>query len=128
MRLLLDTHALVWWIRESPHLSAGARAAISADGAAIWVSPISAWEIAIKVGKGQWPEAKELLAEFESAIAAEGFEQLSITVPHVRLAGLMVSDHRDPFDRLLAAQAILDGLTLVTADGKLQALGVACLW
>ncbi len=128
MRLLLDTHTLVWWIRANPLLSAGARDAISVDGADVSVSIASAWEIAIKVGRGKWPEAREFLTAFEAGIADEGFTLLPITVPHVRMAGLIVSDHRDPFDRLLAAQAMTEGLTLVTSDSKVRSLGVTCLW
>ena len=91
MRLLLDTHTLVWWIREDPLLSAHARSAISADDSEVLVSSASAWEIAIKVGKGKWPEARELLEHFETAIAEEGFMLLGISVPHVRRAGLISS-------------------------------------
>ena len=81
MRLLLDTHTLVWWFREDPLLSARARDAISTDAAEVFISTASAWEIAIKVGKGQWPEARELLDEYENAIVEEGFAPLTITVP-----------------------------------------------
>jgi len=128
VRLLLDTHILVWWIKASPLLSSAAHAAISARSDEVLVSVVSAWEIAIKVGRGKWPEAQELLIEFEQAIADEGFTLLPIGVPHVRHSGLMAAAHRDPFDRLLAAQAIIEGLTLVTADPKLAGLGAARLW
>mgnify|MGYP001296142709 CR=1 FL=1 len=128
MRLLLDTHSLVWWIRANPLLSVAARDAISAGDADVSVSIATAWEIAIKVGRRGWPEAGELLGSFEAAIADEGFALLPITVRHVRAAGLMVAEHRDPFDRLLAAQATNEGLTLVTADAKLKSLGAPWLW
>ena len=128
MRLLLDTHALVWWLEESPRLSNRAREAITADDSIIHVSVATAWEIAIKVGLGKLPEASEILASFEAAVAAEGFLLHSITVPHVRLAGAIVSPHRDPFDRLLAAQAVIDGMSLVSSDTKIAGLGAAVLW
>ena len=116
MRLLLDTHTFVWWTLDSPRLSISGRNAIE-NAEVVSVSLVTAWEIAIKVGQGKWPEANLVLETFEA-----------ITVPHVRAAGLMQSPHRDPFDRLLAAQALAAGLTLVTADPMVQALGSACLW
>ena len=128
MTLLLDTHTLVWWIQLNPRLSSNAHSAISAKSARVVVSPVSAWEIAIKVGAAKWPDAEDLLKEFETAIADEGFTLLPITVPHVRLAGLLVSPHRDPFDRLLAAQAMIEGLTPVTSDSRMAPLGAAVLW
>lgn len=128
MRLLLDTHAFVWWVRASPSLSFSASSAISNEATSVSVSVVSAWEIAIKVGRGKWPEAQNLLDEFERAVTDEGFSLLSISVPHVRAAGLMRSPHRDPFDRLLAAQATSEGLTLVTTDPLVQQLGASWLW
>lgn len=128
MRLLLDTHTLVWWIRASPLLSEPAREAIAQESSAVSVSVASAWEIAIKVGQGRWPEARELLESFEYATAEEGFHILPIAVSHVRTAGLLQSPHRDPFDRLLTAQARIEGLTLVTADARITSFGAAVLW
>lgn len=128
MKLLLDTHALVWWIRASPLLSSGARDAIAVEGAAVFVSVASAWEIAIKVGRGKWPEAKDLLDAFEVAVADEGFGLLPITVQHVRVAGSLVTDHRDPFDRLLSAQAITEELTMVTSDSNVRSLCASWIW
>jgi PIN domain nuclease of toxin-antitoxin system len=109
VKLLLDTHTLVWWIRASPRLSDTARQEISTDGAEVFVSIASAWEIAVKVGLGKWEEARELIEEFEPALAAERFQILPITVAHVRAAGLTAAPHRDPFDWLLAAQAQIEG-------------------
>jgi PIN domain nuclease of toxin-antitoxin system len=126
--LLLDTHALVWWIRANPLLSTTAKAAISGGATPVFASVASAWEIAIKVGGRGWPEAQPLLADFEQALVIDGFSLLSITVPHARTAGRMTSPHRDPFDRLLAAQAITEGLTLVTADAKVRGLGAPWVW
>ena len=128
MKFLLDTHTLVWWIKGSSRLSKSARQAISADDVDVYVSIASAWEIAIKVGAGKWNDAKELVEQFETALADEGFLLLPISLSHVRVAGLMTSPHRDPFDRLLAAQATIEGLTLVTADLKLAGLGAPVLW
>ncbi len=128
MSVLLDTHTTVWWIRNDPRLSATAQALISASANEVFVSVATAWEIAIKVGLGRWPEASGLLDDFEVAVMEEGFRLLYATVPHVRAAGLMSGPHRDPFDRLLAAQAMSEGLTIVTADAKIAGLGAACAW
>ena len=128
MNLLLDTHVFIWWLEESPRLAQSARAAIGVETNLIYVRVASAWEIAIKVGLGKLPEVSEILANFEEALQDEGFLVLPITVAHARTAGMMVGAHRDPFDRLLAAQALAEGLTLVTADTKLAGLGAAVLW
>ena len=128
MRLLLDTHAFYWAIEDETKLSPAALAAIQDPENDVFVSIVGAWEMAIKVGNGKWPEAAALLANFEKEIAVPAFVLLPITVPHVRTAGLMQAAHRDPFDRLLAAQAIAEGLTLVTADEKVQGLGAPWLW
>ena len=128
MNLLLDTHVFIWWLEESPRLAQSARAAIGVETNLIYVRVASAWEIAIKVGLGKLPEVSEILANFEEALQDEGFLLLPITVAHARNAGMMVGAHRDPFDRLLAAQALAEGLTLVTADTKLAGLGAAVLW
>jgi PIN domain nuclease of toxin-antitoxin system len=84
--------------------------------------------MAIKVGLGKWPEAKALVNNFGDEVAAEGFRILPISIAHARESGLNRAPHRDPFDRLLAAQAVHEGLTLVTADPKLAGLGASVLW
>lgn len=84
--------------------------------------------MAIKVGLGKWPEAQTLLSDFEGLASAEGIRLLPISVAHVRDAGLLQTSHRDPFDRLLAAQSILEGLTVVTPDAAFTPLGASCLW
>ena len=128
MRLLLDTHVVFWAVMASSNLSPIARAALEDVGSEVVVSVVSAWEIAIKVGLGKWPEAAGLIANFETETTNAEFDMLQITIAHVRTAGLMQSPHRDPFDRLLAAQAQIEGLTLVTADAKVQTLGAQWLW
>ena len=128
MKLLLDTHALYWWLTDQGRLTPTARVAIAAIDNEIYVSIASPWEMAIKVGSGKWAGATRIVDDFEDNVAAEAFRILPITVPHVRTAGLLQSPHRDPFDRLLAAQAQIEGLTLVTADLKLAGLGAPILW
>lgn len=128
MRLLLDSHTVFWWLLERSRLSKNALATITAESNEIFVSIASAWEMAIKVGTGKWPEARSLIENFEKEIELSEFRLLPITVIHVRAAGLMKSPHRDPFDRMLAAQALAEGLSLVTADAKLAQLGAAVVW
>ena len=128
MRLLLDTHTLFWAILDEALLSPHARSALRSLQNESYVSAASVWEMAIKVGLGKWPEAAELVDNIEHEIVATGFRFLPISSQHARAAGLMQADHRDPFDRLLAAQAQIEGLTLVTADAKVQGLGAAWLW
>ena len=128
MRTLLDTHVLFWWLTDHPQLSAEACRAIEEDAEGVHVSVATAWEIAIKVGNGKWPEAASLIDNFEAEVAAEGFTMLPIEVAHARAAGSSRSVHKDPFDRMLVAQATIERLTLVTSDRKLAELGAVCLW
>ena len=128
MRLLLDTHAVFWWLIDEVQLSPKAITAIDAKDGEVFVSIVSAWEMAIKAGLGKWPEARGLVEVFDEEMERAGFKVLPITVPHVRLAGLMQSPHRDPFDRLLAAQAAIEGLTLVSSDAKMAGLGADVIW
>jgi len=110
MNLLLDTHVLIWW-DEGRKLAAAARRAIE-DADTVYVSAASAWEVAIKVGLGRLRPLRTV----EEAVEESGFVELPITFRHAeRVAGLP-AHHRDPFDRLLIAQAELEGLTLVSRD------------
>ena len=128
MRLLLDTQAFVWWVEQNGRLSDTAQRAIADEATAVFISVATAWEIAIKVGKGKWPEAAPLLQHFEDVVMTEGFELLPITVSDVRSAGLMQVSHKDPFDRLIAAQAVRGGFHLATSDLQLRTLGALVVW
>jgi PIN domain nuclease of toxin-antitoxin system len=128
VRLLLDTHTIFWVLMDRVALSATSLAAIDSDDNDVYVSVASAWEMAIKVGIGKWPEAAPLVANFENEMLLPRFGILPITISHARAAGQMQAAHKDPFDRLLAAQAIVERLTLVTADEKVQGLGAPWLW
>jgi PIN domain nuclease of toxin-antitoxin system len=127
VRLLLDTHVFIWRKADNPKLPSKIRNVIS-GAEDVFISVATAWEIAIKAGIGKLPKAADLIANFEVAVLEEGFTLQPITVAHVRLAGLMPSPHRDPFDRLLAAQASIEGLTLVSSDAKMTGLGAEVLW
>lgn len=128
MRLLLDTHTLLWWLADDPALSAGARRLIGRSANNVLVSAVSAWEIGIKVRLGKLPGAEELAADFTGWLARERFEQLPISVEHGIRAGLLAGPHKDPFDRMLAAQSQAENLPVVSNDVVFDAYGVRRLW
>jgi PIN domain nuclease of toxin-antitoxin system len=128
VRLLLDTHAFIWWVAGNPSLSQIARAAIDDPHNDVLVSAASAWEIATKHRIGKLPSAGPLAADVEAAIAGQGFVELPITTRHAQLAGSLPGPHRDPFDRMLIAQAILEGAVLLSNEAQFDAHGVNRLW
>ena len=113
MRLLLDTHALLWSLADDPRLGANARALISDPANDVLVSIACLWEIAIKVRLGKLDAD---LDEIDSAIDAQGFDRLDIALPHLRALATLPLHHRDPFDHLLIAQAQSEQLIFVTND------------
>ncbi len=122
MRLLLDTHALLWWLADEG-LTADARAAIAAGHNQVLVSAASAWEIAIKRALGRLSAPEDLLDQ----LAASGFDHLPIALRHALAVSDLPAHHRDPFDRMLIAQAMVEGLTVVTRDRRFSAYPVAVL-
>lgn len=129
MKLLLDTHALLWWWVDDPQLSATARRLIQAADSEVWVSAASAWEVATKQRLGKLPGMpSDLCANWLTLLQADGFQPLAITTAHALRAGQLSSDHRDPFDRMLAAQALSENATLVTTDPAFKTLGCAAVW
>lgn len=128
MRLLLDTHTLLWWFMNDRQLSARVAAAIADDANEVLVSAASAWEIATKHRLGKLPEAPEAYPRFEELVAADGFGYLAVDHRHGLRAGAYQAAHGDPFDRMLAAQAELDNLILVTRDSAFKLFPVSVLW
>lgn len=122
MKLLLDTHAFLWWQEDSKKLGAQARRAI-ARADTVWVSAASAWEVAIKVGLGRLKLPGPLL----EAVEQSQFTALPIGFEHAALVGRLPRHHGDPFDRMLIAQAIVEGATLVTHDAQFEAYAVPLL-
>ncbi len=124
-RLLLDTHAFLWWLADSSKLKRDARSAIADSSALVHVSAVTVWEIAIKARLGKVnPGTKNLDRE----IAANQFSELKISARHALVAGNLPLHHDDPFDRMLIAQAQLEGLTIVTHDETFAAYEVAVFW
>lgn len=129
MNLLLDTHALWWALAEPARLSGVAEAAVSDPQHTRLVSAASVWEMAIKHHAGRWPEAEPILADIDEVLEALGATSVGISHGHARRAGLLSWDHRDPFDRVLAAQALSMDTVLVTRDAAFdQVQGLRTLW
>lgn len=128
MRLLLDTRALIWWLAGDEALSLRAREAIADEGNTVAVSAASAMEIATKHRIGKLPHAALLAQDFEAIVAGQGFDELAISVRHARLAGEMNIAHKDPFDRLLIAQAQAEDMTLVSNEALFDGFAVKRLW
>jgi len=127
--LLLDTHAYVWAVTAPGELSAPARAAVADPTNVLLVSAASVWEMAIKHRAGRWPEADLLLGQHDDLCSRLGARALPISAADAIRAGGLNWSHADPFDRMLAAQALLAQATLVTRDGVFERLtGLALLW
>jgi len=128
VQLLLDTHALIWWFLDDKRLSRKADLALADEGNTIFVSAASAWEIATKHRIGKLPGVTSLAADIGGAIAGQGFAALPIRLQHGQLAGALPGPHGDPFDRMLAAQALTENLTLITRDDLVAAYGPVVAW
>ena len=122
-RLLLDTHAFVWWLSDVSRLAAGTRAAIADPRNDVFVSAITGWEITVKRAKGRMTAPDNLTALIEE----KGFKHLALTFEHAEQAGNLPAHHRDPFDRFLIAQAQAEGLVLVTRDARIPLYDVRTL-
>lgn len=128
MRLLLDTHAFLWWIINDDRLSLAARRAIAEDENDVLVSAVSAWEITTKHRTGKLPAAEPLAENVARAIDFEGFGELPITVDEAARAGGLPGPLRDPFDRMLIAQALARNLLLISNESLFDRYGVRRLW
>jgi PIN domain nuclease of toxin-antitoxin system len=123
VRLLLDTHVLLWWLADDPSLGEEARAGISDATSSVFVSAATVWEVSIKQALGKLEAPSDLLRQIE----LNRFEPLSMTVSHAYTAGALPRHHDDPFDRMLVAQAMMEGLTLLTRDPRMSRYGVETL-
>ena len=128
MRLLLDTHALIWWWKDDPVLREEARALLANVANDIFVSAATAWELATKVRKGQLAEMRDRLPDFCDYVESDGFLQLGVTAEHGLRGASLPGAHKDPFDRLIAAQALIEDLTVITCDPAIATFGCKVLW
>jgi PIN domain nuclease of toxin-antitoxin system len=128
VQLLLDTHTFLWWLSGDDSLSATARTAIADEDNSIFVSAASAWEIATKHRIGKLPGVAAIVTDLDRAIVDQGFIGLPISLRHGQTAGALPGPHRDPFDRMLIAQAMLENLVLVSNEQPFDAYGVARFW
>ena len=126
MRLLLDTHALIWWLVESPKLSRAARVAIAEPRSAVFVSAVSGYEIANKERLGRLPG--KLTQILSQALRKARISRQALTFEHTIAAGQLPGPHRDPWDRLIIAQAMEGGFTVVTVDPVFRDYGVPVCW
>ncbi|MEH3048238.1 type II toxin-antitoxin system VapC family toxin [Sphingomonas adhaesiva] len=128
MRTLLDTHALLWWWLDDAALPERTRRVIEDAGNEVFVSAATGWEIAMKVRRGKLAAIEDRMPRFEQAIADDGFRPLAVSMTHGLRAGALPGIHSDPFDRILAAQALVEGLVLVTRDRAILDFGCETLW
>lgn len=128
MRILLDTHVLLWAAFQKELLSPRARRLIQSQRNEVLVSAASAWEIATRYRLGKLPFARALVEDFVPNVTSAGYVLLSISVEHALRAAALAADHRDPFDRMLAAQAIDEDMALISNDAKLDLFGVRREW
>jgi PIN domain nuclease of toxin-antitoxin system len=128
LKLLLDTHAFLWWVTDDKALSGAARTAIADESNIIFVSAATAWEIATKLRLGKLDQAAGACDRFTELIAADGFSLMPIEACHALKAGSYRVAHRDPFDRMLAAQSALEGIQLLTRDPAFKQFGTDVYW
>jgi PIN domain nuclease of toxin-antitoxin system len=124
VRLLLDSHAFVWWAENNPALSSTARIAIADPENEVLVSVAGAWELVIKARLGKLP----LPDDVETMMIRQGFSLLAISFIHLRRYATLQLHHKDPFDRMMIAQALAEGIPIATADRRFSAYGVQVMW
>ena len=128
MRALLDTHTFLWWLADSKRLSRKAHSVIVDETNDIVVSAVSAWEIATKFRIGRLPGSEAVAVDVAGHIAGQGFVELAISVADAEYAGRLPGPHRDPFDRMLIAQALARELVVISVDAVFDKYGVNRLW
>jgi PIN domain nuclease of toxin-antitoxin system len=128
MRILLDTHAFLWWVADDPQLSVNAKNIIANPDNEVYFSVVSAWEIIIKVGTGKLSLSEVPEIYIPSRIASNQFEILPIQMPHILKINCLPNFHKDPFDRLLIAQSLAEDLSLLTVDSLIVQYPVKTIW
>ncbi|MGA8775164.1 MAG: type II toxin-antitoxin system VapC family toxin [Terriglobales bacterium] len=125
---MLDTHALIWWMTNSPSLPDSVRRLIIDKRNTVVVSAASAWEMATKVRLGRIPAASDITRNFQEYLTQSGFESLSVSAAHGIRAGLLPGPQRDPFDRMLIAQAQAEDLTIISNERAFDSYGIRRAW
>jgi PIN domain nuclease of toxin-antitoxin system len=128
MHVLVDTHALLWWLSDDPGLTKPARKIIADTKNVVLVSSASAWEIATKVRLGTLATTADLAADFAGHLEREGFQMLTISWDHAIRAGLLPGPHKDPFDRMLIAQAQAENIPILSNESLFDRYGVRRVW
>jgi PIN domain nuclease of toxin-antitoxin system len=128
MKYLLDTHAFLWWVFDDAQLPDRVRLLVADPAHRIFVSSASAWEITTKYRLGKLPSAGAVAQDVADAVGQAGFAELPISMAHAQRAGSWPQKHRDPFDRVLAAQSALEDLPFVTSDKAFRDFGIRCVW
>jgi PIN domain nuclease of toxin-antitoxin system len=128
MKVLADTHAFLWFVLNDPHLSAGARAVIAEPTNEVLFSPASYWEIAIKVSTGKYTLQQDYFTFMSRQLQQNSFRILPIELQHTALVATLPYHHRDPFDRLLIAQSLVEQIPIVTGDAIFDRYGVRREW
>ena len=128
MRYLIDTHVLLWWLFDDSKLPIAIREIIAEPQNEILVSSASAWEVCTKHRLGKLSVADVLVRDISGWVARAGFVELPVSIAHAQRAGSWISPHRDPFDRMLAAQSAVESIPLITADRALGTFGIELVW
>jgi PIN domain nuclease of toxin-antitoxin system len=128
VKALLDTHTLLWWLDGDERLSMAARNWIAEPDHVVWVSAASAWEIATKVRIGKLPGAVAVVDRYHDCLSEQGFNALPITTDHALRAGSLPGAHRDPFDRMLIAQAQAENIALISNETLFDSYGIRRIW
>ena len=128
MKLLIDTHVLIWWTRDQDRLPKRVQSKLLTRHNEIFVSTVTAWEIAIKFRSGKLDFDPGFLADFDKSLAGLAFLPLAMTSLHAVTAAALPGTHRDPFDRMLAGQAAIEQMSLVRSDRKFASFGVPIIW
>ena len=128
MKVLLDTHSLLWWLAGDERLSLAARETIGSLDNIILVSAVSAWEVSTKFRIGKLPGAREVALDIASCLSSQGFVAIPITLEQAQQAGLLLGPHRDPFDRMLIAQSLALGVPIVSNEEVFDDYGVSRIW
>jgi PIN domain nuclease of toxin-antitoxin system len=128
VKILFDSHALVWYLAGDKRLPRKVREIADDQNCEVFVSAVCAWEMAAKVHRGRWPEAAQIVNSLQDITLARAFTAMPITIQHARIAGFLPWRHRDPFDRILAAQSQVEGVPLVSADRVFADFGIVVMW